>query len=140
MADHDPNHPAQADDDTNPLHYGSAQPGRGVVLTPAQKAAAGPQPEPKTVTMDVLRDGSYAGEYYHAGETVEVDEALVETLTLAGFAARGDRVEVAQQARDTADRRAAAAQAQAPKRRGGRPTGVSPLTTHDVPGAEPPKG
>ena len=40
--------------------------------TPAQKAAAGPQAEPKTVKMGILRDGSFNGTYYHAGESAEV--------------------------------------------------------------------
>lgn len=135
MTDHDPN-PQTAADDTNPLHYGSTQHGK-LVQTPAQKAAAGPQPEPKTVAMDILRDGSYDGVYHHVGDTIDVPDDHVETLTLSGFAARADRAEVAQQARDTAARRAEADRAAAAKRGGKRSTAVAPLTTHAIPGAEP---
>src|SRR3954465_4705230 len=78
-------------DDPLSLHYGSSQPGEGVLLTPSQKAALGPQSEPQTVQMDVLRDGSFQGEYRHTGDTIDVPVDLVETLTLAGFAARTDR-------------------------------------------------
>lgn len=134
----DPN-PTKADDPLS-LHYGSAQPGEGVLLTPAQKAAAGPQPEPTMVTMDVLRDGSYAGEYRHAGDSVDVPEDTVETLTLSGFAARADRAARSQQARDAKQARVDAQQDLAAKRKGGpKSTAVAPLTTHDMPGAEPPK-
>lgn len=111
-------------------------------MTPAQKAAAGPQPEPKTVTMEALRDGSFNGASYHAGDSVDVPEAYVEALTLSGFAARADRAEVAQQARDAAAKDQADAEKAAAEKaagRKGRSTAVKPLTTHDVPGAEPPK-
>lgn len=108
--------------------------------TPSQKAAAGKQPELKTVTMDILRDGSYDGEYRHTGDTIDVPEDTVETLTLAGFAARADRAELAQQARDDAEKdRADAEQAAADKaaaRKSGKSTAVKPMTTHDVPGVQ----
>lgn len=112
-------------------------------MTPSQKAMAGNQPAPKTVSMDVLRDGSYAGEYHHVGGTVDVPEDHVDTLTLSGFAARADRAEVAQQARDAAERDRTAAETKAADkaaaRTARRSTAVKPLTTHDVPGVEPPK-
>lgn len=123
--------PGQADPQS--LRYGSAQPGEPVLLTPAQKAAQGPTTEPKTVQMDVLRDGSFGGDYYHAGETVPVPEDLVDTLTLAGFAARADRVERAQTARDAEQRRVQVDRDAAAKRRGGR--AIAPMGTR----AEPPK-
>jgi hypothetical protein len=86
-------------------------------MTPSQKAAAGPQPDIATVSMDVLRDGSYGGEYRHAGDTVDVPEDHVETLALSGFAARADRVERAQDARE--------ADAKAPE----KSTAVAPMGT-----------
>lgn len=115
--------------------------------TPSQKAAAGNQPAPKTVKLDVLRDGYFMGEYYHVGEVAEVPEEHVEHLTLSGFGARADRAELAQQARDVAakdkadaDQRAAdKATARDARRAAAKSTAVAPLTTHDVPGAEPPK-
>ena len=134
MADN-PNDQNQAEDDPLSLHYGSAQPGEGVLLTPAQQAAAGRQAEPKTVKMDVLRDGSFQGETYHAGDSVDVPEEYVETLGLSGFAVRGDRVERAQKARDAVKARADAQAAQAAKRKGTRTTAVGPLTTQDMPNA-----
>lgn len=91
--------------------------------TPSQKAAMGKQPEAKTVSMDVLRDGSYGGSYYHTGDTVDIPADHVETLTLSGFAARTDRAEVAQQARDADAKEAEAEKA----------TAVKPLGTTDVP-------
>lgn len=119
------------------IRAGSYQPGEGLQLTPSQKAAAGPQPEPETVTMDVLRDGSYGGEYRHTGDTVEVPADHVETLTLSGFAARADRADLAQQARDEQAKDRAADQAAATKRGGVRATAAAPLSTTDMPGAEP---
>lgn len=120
---------------------GTHVPGEGYQATPAQKAAAGPQPEPKTVTMDVLRDGSFQGEYYHVGDTVDVPEAHLEALTLSGFAARSDRAALAQQARDDAAKDKAdadqkAADKAAARNRTGRSTAVAPLGTRDLPGAE----
>lgn len=108
--------------------------------TPAQKAAEGPQPEKKTVQMEALRDGYFNGESYHTGDSVDVPEAHVEALTLSGFAARSDRAELAQQSRDAKAKDQADADAAAEKRsasRGRRSTAVKPLTTHDVPGADP---
>jgi len=110
--------------------------------TAAQKAAAGPQPEAKTVAMEALRDGSFNGESYHTGDPIDVPEAYVEVLTLSGFAARADRAELAQQARDAAAKDAADAEAAAQQKaaaKGKRSTAVKPLTTADVHGAEPPK-
>lgn len=129
------------------IKAGSHQPGEGLVQTPAQKAAAGPQPEPTTVKMDVLRDGSFMGEYYHVGETIDaVPEEHVETLTLSGFAARADRAELAQQARDQhakdqADAEQAATNKTASReaRRTANATAVKPMDTQDVPGGEPPQ-
>lgn len=110
-------------------------------MTPAQKAMAGPQPEKKTVAMEALRDGYFNGESYQTGDTVDVPETHVEALTLSGFAARSDRAEVAQQARDAKAKDAADATAAAEKkaadRSARRSTAVKPLTTRDVPGAEP---
>lgn len=117
------------------IRAGSYQPGEGLIKTPGQKAAEGQQPEPTTVSMEVLRDGSYGGEYRHAGDTIDVPEDTVETLTLAGFAARADRVETAQQARDDAARESDADKV----RQAGRSTAVAPMSTHDTPGAEPAK-
>lgn len=57
---------------------------------------------PPTITMEVLRDGTFDGVSYHAGDTVDVDPAVVETLVLAGFAAPADRVARAHQAREPA--------------------------------------
>lgn len=108
-------------------------------MTPSQKAAAGPQPEPKTVAMEVLRDGSFAGETHHAGDPIDVPEQYVEALTLSGFAARADRVSAAQEARDAKAKDDADAAAAAEKKSAKKSTAVKPLTTHDVPGAEPPK-
>lgn len=110
-------------------------------MTPAQKAAAAahPQAEPKTVTMDILRDGSFNGEYYHTGETADVPEQHVEALTLSGFAARADRAELAQKARDASAKDAADEAAAVEKKaaaRGKKSTAVAPLTTADVPGAD----
>lgn len=126
--------PVKADDPLS-LHYGSAQPGQGVLLTPSQRAAAGPQAEPRTVTMDVLRDGSFNGETYRVGDTAEVPEDLVETLTLSGFGARADRVQRAQQTREAATARTEAARNLGAGRRGNRTTAVAPLSTNDVAGA-----
>lgn len=121
------------------IEAGSFIPGEGLQQTPAQKAAAGPRPEPKRVAMEVLRDGSFGGEYYHAGETLDAPEDQAETLTLAGFAARADRVQRAQEARDARERDAADAKAVAEKKGARRSTAVRPMGTQDVPGAEPPK-
>lgn len=135
MADEETKAEAEAEDLTSPIEYGSAQPGQPVKLTPAQQAlAGGPAAEPKTVAMDVLRDGSFNGAYHHAGDSIDVDEQYAETLTLSGFAARKDRVEEAQKARDLDAKRKAA------KEKGGRrSTAVAPLGTGDLSGAEPPK-
>lgn len=89
-------------------------------FTPSQKAAMGSQPAAKPVSMDVLRDGSYAGEYHHVGGTVDVPPDQVETLTLSGFAARADRAEVAAAARE------ADAAEPAPS------TAVAPMTTENT--------
>jgi hypothetical protein len=124
------------------LRAGTYIPGEGYQATPAQKAAAGPQPEPQTVAMDVLRDGSFAGETHHAGDTIDVPEHYVEALSLSGFAARADRVETAQAARDARAQDAEAAKADAEKKAAAkgakRSTAVKPLGTADVPGAAPP--
>jgi hypothetical protein len=80
------------------IRAGSYQGGE-LQLTPSQRAAMGPQPTAKTVSMDVLRDGSFASEYHHVGSTIDVPEDQVETLTNSGFAARADRVEAATAAR-----------------------------------------
>jgi hypothetical protein len=40
------------------------------------------------VTMTVLRDGYWEGQYPRAGDTITVDAALVEQLEGAGFAMR----------------------------------------------------
>lgn len=108
-------------------------------MTPAQKAAAGPQPEAKTVSMEVLRDGSFNGEYYHVGDTADVPEQHVEALTLSGFAARADRAEVAQQARDAAAKEQADADAKAAAKGKRSTTAVKPLSTSDIPVTEQPK-
>jgi len=97
------------------IRAGSYQPGEGLIQTQSQKDAAGAQPASNPVSMDVLRDGSYGGEYHRVGSTIDVHADHVETLMLSGFAARADR-----------------AQAKAS-------TEVAPMTTADVPGAEPPK-
>lgn len=111
-------------DDPLSLHYGSAQPGQGVLLTPAQKAASGASDKPNTVTMDILRDGSFNGESYRAGDTADVPHDYVETLTLSGFAARGDRVQRSQQAQANEKARADAAKSL------GR--SVKPMSTTDL--------
>jgi hypothetical protein len=133
-----------ADEKTNltgaaALRAGTFIPGEGYQATPSQQAAAGPQPDPKTVQMDVLRDGSFNGDYYHTGDTATVPEEHVEALTLSGFAARSDRVEQAQQARDAKAKDAEADKAAADKRAASRKRGtaVQPLGTADVPGAAP---
>lgn len=121
------------------IRAGSYQPGEGLQMTPSQKAAAGKQPEPKTVAMDILRDGSFRGEYYHVGDVADVPEEYIEHLTLSGFAARADRAEVAAKAREQAAADVAADEKKAAERGGRRSTAAKPLTTHDAPGAEPPK-
>jgi hypothetical protein len=124
------------------LRAGTFIPGEGYQATAAQQAAAGPLAEPKTISMDVLRDGSFNGETHHTGDTIDVPEAYVEALTLSGFAARADRVDQAQQARDAKAKEAADAQAAAEQKaaaKGKRSTAVKPLGTADVPGAEPAK-
>lgn len=144
MADETPNQPAgdqnqpRAQDataqaggrsrDPKSLLYGSAQPGEPVLLTPAQKAALGPagNAEPRTVKMDVLRDGSYSGTYHHAGDSIDVNEDMADTLTLAGFAVRGDRAEQAQQDRDFHN------QVRQAGRRSGKSTAVKPMGTGDA--------
>ena len=40
------------------------------------------------VTMTVLRDGYWDGQYPRAGDTITVDPALVQSLEIAGFAMR----------------------------------------------------
>jgi hypothetical protein len=40
------------------------------------------------VTMTVLRDGYWNGQYPRAGDTITVEAALVEQLEVAGFAMR----------------------------------------------------
>jgi hypothetical protein len=114
--------------DPKSLLYGSAQPGEPVLLTPAQKAALGPgaDAEPRTVKMDVVRDGSYGGSYHHAGDSVDVPEDQAETLTLAGFAVRADRVEQAQQDREFHD------QVRQAGRKAGKSTAVKPIGTRDA--------
>ncbi len=114
--------PALKADDPLSLLYGSSQPGEGVLLTPSQKAAQGPQAEAKTVKMDVLQDRSYNGVSYKTGDTVDVPEEYVEALTLSGFGARADRVELAKAVRESSKSAVA-----------------KPLTTHDVLGAKPTK-
>lgn len=118
--------------------YAGTHVGGELQMTPAQKAAAGPQPTPTTVSMEVLRDGSFNGESYHVGDVADVPEAYVEALTLSGFAARADRAEQAQQARDAAEKEQADADAKAAQR-GKRSTAVKPLSTSDMTGDESPK-
>lgn len=96
--------------------------------TPSQRAAEGPQAERTTVKMDVLRDGSFAGGYRHTGETIDVPDDHVEVLELSGFAARADRVERAQRARDEQAKDRADEEAAAAKRNPSR-TAVQPLGT-----------
>lgn len=114
--------------DPKSLLYGSAQPGEPVLLTPAQKAAMGADAnaEPQTVKMDVLRDGSYGGTYHHAGDSVDVPEEHIETLTLSGFAVRADRADQAQQDRDFQD------QVRQAGRKSGKSTAVKPMGTADA--------
>lgn len=100
------------------IRAGSFQNGE-MQYTPAQKAAMGDTPKAETVSMDVLRDGSFGGEYRHAGATIDVPQDQVETLTNAGFAARTDRVELAQQTRE----------ANAAEPEPNRSTAVSPMGT-----------
>jgi hypothetical protein len=40
------------------------------------------------ITMTVLRDGYWNGQYPRAGDTITVEAALVEQLEVAGFAMR----------------------------------------------------
>jgi hypothetical protein len=40
------------------------------------------------ITMTVLRDGYWDGQYAHPGDTITVDDPWVETLEVAGFAVR----------------------------------------------------
>jgi hypothetical protein len=42
------------------------------------------------VTMTVRRDGYWDGRYARAGDTIAVDDDLVATLEVAGFAVRQD--------------------------------------------------
>jgi hypothetical protein len=41
-----------------------------------------------TVSMTVLRDGYWDGQYPRAGDTITVEARLVEQLEMAGFAMR----------------------------------------------------
>jgi hypothetical protein len=43
------------------------------------------------VTLTVLRDGYFDGQYARTGDTITVDEPLVDTLEVAGFAVRPPR-------------------------------------------------
>lgn len=110
------------------LYYGTSPgPGQPILLTPAQKAAmGGPQAEPKRVTMKALRDGSIQGEYMHAGQSFEVDEGLVDTLTLAGFAHREDFQQRAEQSRNQAKA------AQDALKKHSKSTVVKPMGTRDA--------
>lgn len=121
------------------IEAGTHLPGEGLQMTPSQKAAAGPQAEVETVSMEVLRDGSYGGEYRHVGDSVDVPESDVESLTLSGFAARADRVERAQRARDEKAQEQAEAEKKAASRKSGRSTAVAPMGTADMPGGGQPR-
>jgi len=62
---------------------------------------------PKTIAMTAITDGSIHGFPFQAGNTLEVDEADVESLQRMGLAVRKDAAELAQQAREAAAKAAA---------------------------------
>lgn len=64
--------------------------------------------KPKTVTVEALQDHSYAGQDYVVGDTYDIDEQLVDSVTFQGKAVRVDRAEVAKKARTAAAKRSTA--------------------------------
>lgn len=46
----------------------------------------------KTVTVEALEDHTYNGESYAVGDTYDIDEQLVDSVTFQGKAVRVDRV------------------------------------------------
>jgi hypothetical protein len=60
--------------------------------------------KPKTVTMEALQWHTYNGKAYSIGDTYELEESLVDSVTFQGRAARADRDEVAKQQAKDAER------------------------------------
>jgi hypothetical protein len=54
--------------------------------------------KPKTVTVEALQLHTYNGKEYQIGDTYEIDEALVDSVTAQGKAVRTDRAAVAKKA------------------------------------------
>ena len=75
--------------------------------------------KPKTVTMEALEYHTYNGGEYNVGDTYELAEDLVDSVTLQGKAVRTDRVERAREATKAAEKAA--------KQRGS--TAVEPMST-----------
>ena len=48
--------------------------------------------KPKTVTVEALEDHTYNGNSYVVGDTYDIDEQLVDSVTFQGKAVRTDRV------------------------------------------------
>jgi hypothetical protein len=81
--------------------------------------------KPKTVKVEALEWHTYNGKAYEVGDTYDLDEQLVDSVTFQGKAARVDRAEVA-----AAERKRAAKQASAS-------TKVEPMGTTGKPARAP---
>lgn len=77
-------------------------------------------PEIKMVQMEALQYHTYNGEAYEVGDTYDLPENLVDSVTLQGKAARTDRVEVARASRQAAEKSQAEREAPAKKGKRGR--------------------
>lgn len=73
--------------------------------------------KPKTVKVEALEDHTYNNESYEVGDTYEIDEALVDSVTFQGKAVRVDRVQVARAQKADAEKATKARAAAEPKRK-----------------------
>ena len=75
------------------------------------------KPKVKTVTVTALETHTYNGKTYEAGDTYEIDEALIDTIEHQGKALREDVKAARDKAQKAADKAADKAEADTQKKR-----------------------